>query len=261
MLSNQSFEKLPRYVLIIYLSGEICNYHINRSVIQGFLALRKAVTTHVKKYCIVYVCWCSQSAAYTSLAFGATRSGWWMNGKSFTILNTSCLSELSQIMAVKTLKNPYRWQTMRFKLSWKGKKTIIPKEKACVNSTSHSFAALTRELSSYSLKEKFHIYARPYIILFITPILKSVVVPVIWLSLIGAIYSRIAPFFALNHIFSPVSEEATLKTKQPIRFQGLFKVTNQIAGKWKTKSIKLQILQIFVSKTLIFELKMNWRWI
>ena len=118
------------------MSGEICNYHINRSVIQGFLALRKAVTTHVKKYCIVYVCWCSQSAAYTSLAFGATRSGWWMNGKAFTILNTSCLSELSRIMAVKTLKNPYRWQTMRFKLSWKGKKTIIPKEKPCVNSTS-----------------------------------------------------------------------------------------------------------------------------
>ena len=27
-------------------------YHINCGVIQGFLALRKAVTTHVKKYCI-----------------------------------------------------------------------------------------------------------------------------------------------------------------------------------------------------------------
>ena len=67
---------------------------------------------------------------------------------------------------------------------------------------------------------------------FITPILKSLVVPVIWLALIGAIYSRIAPFFALNHIFLPANKQATLKTKQPIRFQGLFKVTNQIAGKW-----------------------------
>ena len=56
-------------------------------------------------------------------------------------------------------------------------------------------------------------------------ILKSLVVPVIWLALIGAIYSRIAPFFALNRIFFPANEEATLKTKQPIRFQGLFKVT------------------------------------
>ena len=50
------------------------------------------------------MCWYSQSAAYTSLVFGATRSGWWMNGKTFTILNTSCLSELSRIMAAKTLK-------------------------------------------------------------------------------------------------------------------------------------------------------------
>ena len=60
----------------------------------------------------------------------------------------------------------------------------------------------------------------------ITPILKSLVVPVIWLVLIGAIYSRIAPFFALNCIFFPANE-ATLKRKQPIRFEGLFKVTNQ----------------------------------
>ena len=73
--------------------------------------------------------------------------------------------------------------------------------------------------------------------LFITPILKSLVVPVIWLALIGAIYSRIAPFFALSRIIFPANEEATLKTKHPIRFQGLLKVTNVIAGKWKTKSI------------------------
>ena len=61
----------------------------------------------------------------------------------------------------------------------------------------------------------------------ITPILKSLVVPVIWLALVNAIYSRIAPFFALNRIFSRVNE-ATLKTKQPIRFQGLFKVGNLV---------------------------------
>ena len=75
-----------------------------------------------------------------------------------------------------------------------------------------------------------------------------------------AIYSQIAPFFALNWIFFPANEEATLNTKQPIRFQGLFKVTNQIAVKWKTKSIMWQILQIFISKTLNFELKMNLIW-
>ena len=38
---------------------------------------------------------------------------------------------------------------------------------------------------------------------FITPILKSLVVPVIWLALTGAIYSRITPFSALNRIFFP----------------------------------------------------------
>ena len=59
----------------------------------------------------------------------------------------------------------------------------------------------------------------------ITPILKSLVVPVIWLALV---YSRIAQFFALNRIFSRANEEATLKTKQPIRFQGLFKVGNLV---------------------------------
>ena len=87
---------------------------------------------------------------------------------------------------------------------------------------------------------------------FITPILKSLVVPVIWLALIGAIYSWITPFFVLNHIFFPANEEATLKTKQPIRFQGLLKITNQIAGKWKTMSITRQILQLLFPKVLFF---------
>ena len=77
-------------------------------------------------------------------------------------------------------------------------------------------------------------------------------VPAIWLALIGAVYSRVAPFFALNHIFFPANEQATLKTKQPIRFQGLFKVTNQIAGKWKTKSIMWQILQLLFPNSYFF---------
>ena len=72
--------------------------------------------------------------------------------------------------------------------------------------------------------------------LFNTPILKSLVVPVIWLALIGVIYLWITPFFALNGIFFLANEEATLKTKQPIRFQRFFKVSNQIVRKWKTVS-------------------------
>ena len=78
-------------------------------------------------------------------------------------------------------------------------------------------------------------------------------VPVIWLALIGAICSRIAPLFALNRTFFPVNEKATLNIKQPIRFQGLFEATNQIAGKWKTKSIMWQICNSSL-QTLIFSL-------
>ena len=59
-------------------------------------------------------------------------------------------------------------------------------------------------------------------------------------------------FLALNRLFFPANEKATLKTKQPIRFRGLFKVTNQIAGKWKTKSIMWQILQLLFPKPLLF---------
>ena len=96
------------------------------------------------------------------------------------------------------------------------------------------------------------------IIPFITPILKSLVVPVVWLALIDGIYSWIASIFSLNHTFFPANEEATLKTKQPIRFQGLFKVTNQIAGKWKTKSIMWQILQLLFPNSYFSPPKNGW---
>ena len=48
--------------------------------------------------------------------------------------------------------------------------------------------------------------------IFIKSILKSLVVSVIWLAKIGAIYSQIAPFFALNHIIFPANEEVTFQT-------------------------------------------------
>ena len=40
-----------------------------------------------------------------------------MNGKAFKILNTGYESEISRIMAAKTLKNPSRLQAVTFKLS------------------------------------------------------------------------------------------------------------------------------------------------
>ena len=51
------------------------------------------------------------------------------------------------------------------------------------------------------------------ITLFITPILKSLMVPVIWLALTDVIYSRIAPFFALNQIFFSSQWGSNVKSK------------------------------------------------
>ena len=99
---------------------------------------------------------------------------------------------------------------------------------------------------------RYRLFVMGWIPVFITSILKSLVVPVIWLALIDAIYSWIAPFFAFNRNFFPANEEATLKTKQPIRIQGFFKVTNQIAGMWKTESTTWQILQLLFPKLLLF---------
>ena len=42
---------------------------------------------HVKNTIFFTCVWYRQSAADTSLAFRATRSGWWMNGEALTILN------------------------------------------------------------------------------------------------------------------------------------------------------------------------------
>ena len=58
---------------------------------------------------------------------------------------------------------------------------------------------------------------------FITPILKLLVVPVIWLALIGAIYSWITPLFALNSIFFPANEETTLKQNNQSDFKASLK--------------------------------------
>ena len=65
---------------------------------------------------------------------------------------------------------------------------------------------------------------------FIAPILKSLVIPVIWLGLIGAIYLRIAPFCFKSHLFPSQSNCRKMKDKE-------YHVAN---------------FATFVSKTLIF---------
>ena len=71
----------------------------------------------------------------------------------------------------------------------------------------------------------------------------------IWLAFRNPINSRIAQFFKLNHSFSPDQWEKNIKKEkkkeQRVRFQGLFKVTNKIAGIWNAKkAIVWRILQL-----------------
>ena len=54
-----------------------------------------------------------------------------------------------------------------------------------------------------------------------------------------------------SHLF-PSQWGGYTKKKQPIRFQGVFKVANQIGEKWKTKSIMWQILQLLYPNLLFF---------
>ena len=83
----------------------------------------------------------------------------------------------------------------------------------------HTFAPLQTGLcclriggqNKYENKENHCISCVPYIYIFIKSILKSLVILAIWLALSGAIYSRIAPFFALNRIFFSANENGTVK--------------------------------------------------
>ena len=91
-------------------------YHINCGVIEGFPALRKAETTHVKKYRIFsHVDIANQLLTrHLPLASLGQVDEW--------------KAKPSRIRAAKTLKNPYRWQTMRFKLL-EGEKNQYTKRK------------------------------------------------------------------------------------------------------------------------------------
>ena len=73
-------------------SCSICwiKYFITQNAVlnRDFRPHKSRNNTREKNFVFFHVCWYSQPAADTSPAFGATRSGWWMNGKAFTIPNT-----------------------------------------------------------------------------------------------------------------------------------------------------------------------------
>ena len=63
--------------------------------------------------------------------------------------------------------------------------------------------------------------------------------------------------FALNRIFFQANEQATLKTKQPIRFRGLFRVTNQIAGNERQRVSCGKFCNFCFQNSYFFPLKMD----
>ena len=67
-----------------------------------------------------------------------------------------------------------------------------------------------------------------------------------WLALSGAIYSRIALSFALNHIFFSANENGTVKQNNQSDSKAFFKLINHIVGKWKTKKPLLGIFGNFI---------------
>ena len=62
-----------------------------------------------------------------------------------------------------------------------------------------------------------------FFFLFITSILKSLVILAIWLALNNVIYSQIAPFHVLNCIFFSANETALLKHNNESNFKACLK--------------------------------------
>ena len=120
--SNESYEVKnyqDKYEPYLILRCGIIFYHINYSVIQGFPALRKAVTTHLKNYDIFFhvclispiSCWHVTQLSRHSVRLINERQSF--HDSQYKVI----LSELFRIMAAKTLKKTYRSQTVTFKLS------------------------------------------------------------------------------------------------------------------------------------------------
>ena len=84
------------------------------------------------------------------------------------------------------------------------------------------------------------------IFVFINSILKSLVILAIWLALRGAIYSRIALFFALNRIFFSANENETVKQNKQSDFKVSLKKTIKFQENKRQKAIVLRILQLHV---------------
>ena len=88
--------------------GYIKIYFIKTCKLQCYTRIsspEKSCNNTCEKISEFFKCvWCCQSADDTLLAFCATRSGWWMNHKTLTILNPrsfECLIFFLEIMVTK----------------------------------------------------------------------------------------------------------------------------------------------------------------
>jgi len=84
--------------------------------------------------------------------------------------------------------------------------------------------------------------------LFIKSILKSLVIFAIWLALSGAIFSRIALFFALNRIFFSASENGTVKQNNQSDFKVSLNKSIKFQENERQKVIVWRILQLLLPK-------------
>ena len=87
----------------------------------------------------------------------------------------------------------------------------------------------------------------PFLI-FIKSILKSLVILAIWLVLGGAIYSRIAPFFAPNRIFFSANENGTVKQNNQSDSKVGLKESIKFQENERQKVIVWRILQLLLPK-------------
>ena len=102
---------------IVNAGKVILFYHINYGVKQGFPALRKALTLHMKKYCIFsLVLDIINQLLKSHLPFVPLIQVDECTVKPSLSTSQGCLLGFFWIMVVKTLKNPYHLQIVTLKL-------------------------------------------------------------------------------------------------------------------------------------------------
>ena len=129
-------------------------YHINCGVIQGFPTLRKAVTTHVKKYRIFFTCVDIASQLlirHSPLAPLGQVDEWTAKPSRFSIQGS--LSELSRIVALKHWKIRIADRQSGSNFSRRGKTNILKEKRKVTYSVTLMLAFLAAENENWQLED------------------------------------------------------------------------------------------------------------